>query len=290
MKIKPLDTNSKKGLNIFIQDVLEYLDKIKKWVPNSSEEDFDEMVEKKTWLSEMKEDMKEMKSTIVKKSPTNPPPQTNFKIVNLAASNIDTAAPLRQSVDRVKMSSNGISKLLKSPSSSVWPLGGAKTQGKFQNSIHNVESRAKKLNDLILLTYVRSNYQKNHLLNQVLQDYLANLTKLRIDDNGSGAMAAASFSKEALFLDNFKHAPSNSTDLIAFKPISALLKSDNKQAFNKYTPCRDAPDGAFVRDDSDCRSFYTCLLGKPIKMSQCEKGLFFDSKINVCNWESQVTC
>jgi hypothetical protein len=202
---------------------------------------------------------------------------SNSKYANLGA----TEYKPRTTITYAAISPTSATKIVRSQSSLNWlPMSQTHTYKIPQrNSIYNVESRAKKLNDLILLTYVKSNYQKNNLLNQVLHDYLTNLTKLRIDDNISSSRSS---SKELLF-DSFKQFSStNAADLLptSFKPKANGLGS----------PCEDAPDGALIRDANDCSSFYTCFMGKEIKKSTCEKGLVFDMTIKVCNWESQVTC
>jgi hypothetical protein len=248
---------------------------VKKWVPSSEEfinDDFEELYSEHSMPN-----FKKNKFLL-----------SNSKYANLGATEYKPKTTVTYAPP------TSATKTIRSQASVTWPGPAIQTHtykipnNKYQNSIHNVESRAKKLNDLILLTYVRSNYQKNNLLNQVLQDYLTNLTKLHIDDSGltSAGNTAARNSKELLF-DSFKQIPMTSNvaaEMLTYKPVSSL------KANGVYLPCETAADGELIRDINDCSSFYTCFMGKEIKKSTCEKGLYFDMSIKVCNWESQVAC
>ena len=54
--------------------------------------------------------------------------------------------------------------------------------------------------------------------------------------------------------------------------------------------CPDNSDEiTFVPSPIDCTVFYMCVHLTPIEMS-CPEGLWFDSKLNVCNYPQNATC
>ena len=55
--------------------------------------------------------------------------------------------------------------------------------------------------------------------------------------------------------------------------------------------CPDSPndDISFIPSPIDCSKYYVCEHSKPTQMS-CPDGLWFDSKLNVCNFSQNVTC
>lgn len=72
---------------------------------------------------------------------------------------------------------------------------------------------------------------------------------------------------KALFLkNNLKfNTPSKLTSLpkIIIKKLE-ISKNDFTDDDVKEKVCQNLNDGEFVRDPSDCTSFFTCFLGKPI--------------------------
>lgn len=54
--------------------------------------------------------------------------------------------------------------------------------------------------------------------------------------------------------------------------------------------CENLEDGELIRDKNDCGSFFTCFMGKASKRNTCDKGLYFDDRLKVCNWKSEVDC
>ena len=48
----------------------------------------------------------------------------------------------------------------------------------------------------------------------------------------------------------------------------------------------NAPSDYFFKD---CDSFYKCANGVP-QAFECPPGLYFDPKLNVCNWPENVDC
>ena len=54
--------------------------------------------------------------------------------------------------------------------------------------------------------------------------------------------------------------------------------------------CPDSSDEiTFLPSPIDCTKFYVCVDSIPIEMS-CPEGLWFDSKLNVCNYPQNATC
>merc|ERR1719219_275382 len=55
--------------------------------------------------------------------------------------------------------------------------------------------------------------------------------------------------------------------------------------------CHESDDGyaVFVPHPFDCSLFYECIGLTPVLMS-CPAGLYFDSRINVCNWPEYADC
>ena len=48
-------------------------------------------------------------------------------------------------------------------------------------------------------------------------------------------------------------------------------------------------DVIYIPDPDDCSKYYQCTPSRP-EPHQCSDGLFFDPKINVCNWPDLVEC
>merc|ERR1711963_788625 len=55
--------------------------------------------------------------------------------------------------------------------------------------------------------------------------------------------------------------------------------------------CHESQDGyaVFVPHPYDCSLYYECVGLTPVLMS-CPSGLFFDSRIDTCNWPEYVDC
>ena len=55
--------------------------------------------------------------------------------------------------------------------------------------------------------------------------------------------------------------------------------------------CHESEDGyaVFVPHPYDCSLYYECVDLTPVLMS-CPTGLYFDSRINVCNWPEYAHC
>merc|ERR550525_1663895 len=55
--------------------------------------------------------------------------------------------------------------------------------------------------------------------------------------------------------------------------------------------CHESQDGyaVFVPHPYDCSLYYECVGMTPILMS-CPAGLYFDSRIDICNWPEYVDC
>lgn len=52
--------------------------------------------------------------------------------------------------------------------------------------------------------------------------------------------------------------------------------------------CEDREDGVYVRDPTDCASFFTCYLGGSSIKTTCGAGLMFDETCSCCNWPQNV--
>ena len=65
------------------------------------------------------------------------------------------------------------------------------------------------------------------------------------------------------------------------------LRKDN----NFDVVCHDSEDGyaVFVPHPYDCSLYYECVNLTPVLMS-CPAGLYFDSRIDICNWPEYVDC
>merc|ERR1712110_215968 len=55
--------------------------------------------------------------------------------------------------------------------------------------------------------------------------------------------------------------------------------------------CHESQDGyaVFVPHPYDCSLYYECVNLTPVLMS-CPAGLYFDSRIDICNWPEFVVC
>ncbi|RNA03844.1 chitotriosidase-1 isoform X1 [Brachionus plicatilis] len=78
---------------------------------------------------------------------------------------------------------------------------------------------------------------------------------------------------------------------------TTLAMTTNKKLFFQINSlnihnrgCENLEDGELIRDVKDCASFFTCFMGKASKRNTCNKGLYFDDRLKVCNWKSEVDC
>ena len=65
-------------------------------------------------------------------------------------------------------------------------------------------------------------------------------------------------------------------------------KKKQKTTVDETNLCEERNDGDFIRDPSDCASFFTCYMGKSSMKTSCGAGLLFDLSCNCCNWPAQV--
>merc|ERR1712110_1007929 len=79
--------------------------------------------------------------------------------------------------------------------------------------------------------------------------------------------------------------------ICSFLMVTALGKSLVKDSNNFDAVCHESEDGyaVFVPHPYDCSLYYECRGRTPVLMS-CPAGLYFDSRINVCNWPEYVDC
>ena len=78
--------------------------------------------------------------------------------------------------------------------------------------------------------------------------------------------------------------------ILSILMVTVLGKSLRKD--NNYdVVCDESEDGyaVFVPHPYDCGLYYECVGLTPVLMS-CPAGLYFDSRINVCNWPEVAEC
>ena len=74
--------------------------------------------------------------------------------------------------------------------------------------------------------------------------------------------------------------------------LSLLTVSVSGKSINQFdVVCHESQDGyaVFVPHPYDCSLYYECVGLTPVLMS-CPAGLYFDSRIDICNWPEYVTC
>ena len=78
--------------------------------------------------------------------------------------------------------------------------------------------------------------------------------------------------------------------ILSILMVTVLGKSLRKDK-NFDVVCHESEDGyaVFVPHPYDCSLYYECVDLTPVLMS-CPAGLFFDSRIDVCNWPENVDC
>ncbi len=62
-----------------------------------------------------------------------------------------------------------------------------------------------------------------------------------------------------------------------------------EESMEEENVCEGLDDGVFVRDPSDCSSFFTCYLGGSSIKTTCGAGLKFDVACSCCNWPTNVS-
>ncbi|XP_039966142.1 uncharacterized protein LOC120778426 [Bactrocera tryoni] len=92
----------------------------------------------------------------------------------------------------------------------------------------------------------------------------------------------------------------STTDLTATTTSLALTTTDSTPAVSSSTykttttgpappSCENLKTGTFLPDPVDCNRYYVCSYGQAILM-HCPPTLWFDVKLNVCNYPEKVTC
>merc|ERR1712004_597488 len=74
--------------------------------------------------------------------------------------------------------------------------------------------------------------------------------------------------------------------------LSLLAVSVSGKSLKQFdVVCRESQDGyaVFVPHPYDCSLYYECVNLTPVLMS-CPAGLYFDSRIDICNWPEFVIC
>jgi hypothetical protein len=178
-----------------------------------------------------------------------------------------------------------------------------------KNPLYEIDRRTENLNN-ILLEYKNSNYQDN--IDYILQQYLANMTRLIGDDENineyllnTGRIAGVDLNRYIARMLSTKLPRVDMSTLpmsTTTEPTTAILTTRipkttypfMRQETPKYfgiegnLGCENLDDGEFVRDPNDCASFYTCFMGKVTTKTTCERGLAFDKRLRVCNWLNAV--
>merc|ERR1711953_595381 len=94
------------------------------------------------------------------------------------------------------------------------------------------------------------------------------------------------------------HVKTNSTTTTVSPTTTETSKTSNtttssrvKRSADIDVVCHESEDGyaVFVPHPYDCSLFYECVDLTPVLMS-CPAGLYFDSRIDVCNWPENVDC
>ena len=74
--------------------------------------------------------------------------------------------------------------------------------------------------------------------------------------------------------------------------LSLLTVSISGKSINQFdVVCHESQDGyaVFVPHPYDCSLYYECVDLTPVLMA-CPAGLYFDSRIDICNWPEYVDC
>ena len=181
-----------------------------------------------------------------------------------------------------------------------------------KNPIYEIDNKAENLNQM-LFAYQNSVNPNDSLLDQILQQFLTNITRLQADDpnNQSNQQLFNQLSpidaiNSQMYKDFEKNIFYQNKNQLYQQPIVAQTVMPQeprtitiKNVYPKPTTriikefkliyaCERLEDGEFVRDPNDCASFFTCFMGKVSKKTTCDSGLAFDYKLKVCNWKSQV--
>ena len=91
-------------------------------------------------------------------------------------------------------------------------------------------------------------------------------------------------------LNNTYKMLSKVTTILSILMVTVLGKSLRKDNIFDVV-CHESEDGyaVFVPHPYDCSLYYECVDLTPVLMS-CPAGLYFDSRIDVCNWPENVDC
>ena len=265
-------------------DVKNYLDSVVKWVPGSSIEQTDELEIKTNpyqWAT----------TTSTKVNPTTTTPK---------AVPFTTTTYFKPSVYRL-----------------TYPLYKQTPQTTLKyytskNPIYEIDNKAENLNQM-LFAYQNSVNPNDSLLDQILQQFLTNITRLQADDPNNqsnqqlfnqlspidaiNSQMYRDFEKNIVYQNKNQlyQQPIAAPTVMAQEPRTITIKNVYPKPttriikeFKLIYACQRLEDGEFVRDPNDCASFFTCFMGKVSKKTTCDSGLAFDYKLKVCNWKSQV--
>ena len=81
----------------------------------------------------------------------------------------------------------------------------------------------------------------------------------------------------------------NVTTASTIKPIQVNRPGDALLFAVHNNPCIGLPTATNIVDSSSCNHFFSCTNSQTVRQ-RCSGNLFYDPKINACNWPNQVDC
>lgn len=91
-------------------------------------------------------------------------------------------------------------------------------------------------------------------------------------------------------INNLKQAINNSKEnFYKDEPLFEKLQNVVETTKQEEEKCKNKNDGVLVVDPNDCSYFYVCLKQHMTSRTKCTTNLYFDEKLQVCNWPSQIT-
>lgn len=230
-------------------DITEYTSKVTKWTFSSSEKIYPQN-DKFNYLPD------KPKTT----------PRRNFLELTTSASTTSKKSFLtirfRPQINLNALSTQATSKKLIVQNKPARPTLQSKYLNTTKTTIYLL-SRSDKINT-ILLAYQNSKLKNEHLIDEIFKQIISNMSEATTKKTSVPQ-------KYHLKAVSAKHsAGTMMPKLLAKKPESSnsLEENDNtsedkqeNEAEIKDKICHNLNDGEFVRDPSDCSSFYTCFLG-----------------------------
>ncbi|XP_017474418.1 PREDICTED: endochitinase-like [Rhagoletis zephyria] len=87
------------------------------------------------------------------------------------------------------------------------------------------------------------------------------------------------------------YGTTKSTTTEGTTPLLTSTTTETSNGTTAITPqaCETLPTGTFLPDPDHCSRYYVCTFGRAILM-HCPHPLWFDTRLNVCNYPENVTC